>query len=149
MLFFWFFKNCELIRDYSLWRLNFIPLIHDSIIIIGSRFVTYTFGSLFNYKRWVRISIKNLNFSFLGQVFEYCLLDFNACRLRFISFGIRAQVLKSIFHPFIFCFLLSSYLLPFMFFILRSYFVRCTRLKSWTKLQKKKKNKKTKRRGNY
>jgi hypothetical protein len=36
-------------KDSSLWRSNFIPLVHDSFIIIGS----YTFGSRFNYKRWV------------------------------------------------------------------------------------------------
>ena len=30
-------------------------------------------------------SIKNLNFSFLRQVFQYCLLGLNACRLRFAS----------------------------------------------------------------
>ena len=41
LLFFWFFKNCELIRDSSLWRSNFIPLVHDSIIIIGSRCYLY------------------------------------------------------------------------------------------------------------
>ena len=71
LLFFWFFKNCELIRDSSLWRSNFIHLVHDSIIIIGSRCYTYTFDSRFDYKRWVKVSIKNLNFSFLGQVFQY------------------------------------------------------------------------------
>ena len=71
MLFFWFFKNCELIRDSSLWRSNFIPLDHDSIIIIGSRSVTYTFGSRFACKRWVKVFYQNLNFSFLGQVFQY------------------------------------------------------------------------------
>ena len=71
MLFFWFFKNCELIRDSFLWRSNFIPLVRDSIIIIGSRCYTYTFSLRFDYKRWVRVSIKNLNFSFLGQVFQY------------------------------------------------------------------------------
>ena len=130
MLFFWFFKNCELIRDSSLWRSNFIPLVRDSIITTGSRCYTYTFGSCFDYKRWVRVSIKNLNFSFLGQVFQYfCLvskrvdwsshhipiflLGLKACWLRFASFGIRAQVLKSVFYPFIFCFLLSSYLCSF------------------------------------
>ena len=37
---------------------------------------------------------QNLNFSFLGQVFQYYLLDFKACWLRFASFGISAQVLK-------------------------------------------------------
>jgi hypothetical protein len=31
-------KTCELINDSSLWRSNFIPSIHDSIIIIRSRF---------------------------------------------------------------------------------------------------------------
>ena len=30
----------------------------DLVIIIGSRFVTYTFGSRFIYKHWVGISIK-------------------------------------------------------------------------------------------
>ena len=44
LLFFWFFKNCELIRDSSLWRSNFIPLVRDSIVIIGLRSV-YTFSS--------------------------------------------------------------------------------------------------------
>ena len=117
MIFFWFFKNCELIMDSSLWRSNFIPLVCDSIIVIGSRCYSYTFGSHFYYKCWVRVSIKNLNFSFLGQVFQYfcwvskCVnwgshhipiffLGLKACRLRFASFGIRAQVLKSVFYPF-------------------------------------------------
>ena len=77
--FFWFFKNCELIKDSFLWLSNFIPSVHDSIIIIGSRSVTYTFGSRFIYKYWVRVSIKNLNFSFLGQVFQYYLLGLKAC----------------------------------------------------------------------
>ena len=71
LLFFWFFKNCELIRNSSLWRSNFIHLVHDSIINIGSRSVTYTFGSCFACKRWVRVFYQNLNFSFLGQVFQY------------------------------------------------------------------------------
>ena len=44
LLFFRFFKNCELIRDSFLWHSNFIPLVRDSIVIIGSRSV-YTFGS--------------------------------------------------------------------------------------------------------
>ena len=100
--FFWFFKNCELIRDFSLWRSNFIPSVHDLVIITGSRSVIYTFGSLFIYtfgslfiyKRWVRVSIKNLNFSFFGQIFQYHLLGLKTCRLRFASFDIRAQILK-------------------------------------------------------
>ena len=45
-----------------------IPLVCDSIIITRSMCYTYTFGSCFDYKRWVRVSIKNLNFSFFGQV---------------------------------------------------------------------------------
>ena len=156
LLFFWFFKDPEPIGDSSLCCSNLIPLVRDSIIIIGLRCYTYTFGLRFDYKRWVRVSIKNLNFSFLGQVFQYfCwvskrvdwgshhipifLLGLKACRLRFASFGIRAQVLKSVFYPFIFCFLLSSYLVPFVFFIPCSYFVTCTRLKSCTKLPPTKK----------
>ena len=58
MLFFWFFKICELIRDSSLWLSNFIPSVCDSIIIIGSRSTTYTFGSHFTYKRWVNVLSK-------------------------------------------------------------------------------------------
>ena len=49
---------CELIRDSLLWHSNCIPLVHDSIIIIGSRSIIYTFGLRFNYKRWVKVSIK-------------------------------------------------------------------------------------------
>ena len=62
MLFFWFFKNCELIRDSSLWHSNFIPLVRDSIIITGSRCYTYTFGSRFDYKRWVRVFYQKSEF---------------------------------------------------------------------------------------
>ena len=36
-----------------------------------------------------------MNFSFLEQVFQYYLLGLKVCKLRFASFGIRAQVLKS------------------------------------------------------
>jgi hypothetical protein len=31
-------RTYELIKDSYLWRSNFIPSVHDSIIIIGSRF---------------------------------------------------------------------------------------------------------------
>ena len=96
--FFWFFKNCELIKDSFLWRSNFIPSVHDSIIIIGSRSVTYTFGSRFIYKYWVRVSIKNLNFSFLGQVFQYYLLGLKARWLRFASLG---QLVRKLGHPYV------------------------------------------------
>ena len=65
--FFWFFKNCELIKDSSLWRSNYIPSVRDSIIIIGSGLVTNTFVSHFNYKRWVRVSIKIWIVAFLGK----------------------------------------------------------------------------------
>ena len=34
----------------------------------------YTFGSHFIYRRWVGVFYKNLNFSFLGQIFQYGLL---------------------------------------------------------------------------
>ena len=67
LLFFWFFKNYELIRDSSLWRSNFIPLVHDSIIIIGSRSVVYTFDLRFTYKRWVRVLSKIWILAFLGK----------------------------------------------------------------------------------
>jgi hypothetical protein len=30
-------KNLKLIKDSSLWHSNFIPSVHDSVIIIGSR----------------------------------------------------------------------------------------------------------------
>jgi hypothetical protein len=47
---YWFFRELEnLSRILASGVQNFIPLVHDSIIIIGSGF-----------------SIKNLNFSFLG-----------------------------------------------------------------------------------
>ena len=66
LLFFWFFKNCELIRDSSLWRSNFIALVRDSIVIIGSRSV-YTFGSRFTYKLWVKVPSKIWILAFLGK----------------------------------------------------------------------------------
>ena len=123
MLFFWFFKNCDLIRDSSLWRSNFILLVHDSIIITGSRCYTYTFGSHFDYKHWVKVSIKNLNFSFFGQLFQYYLLGLKMCRLRFASFGIRAQVLKSVFYPFYLLF--PVIILSCSFCVLYSLFLFC------------------------
>ena len=61
-LFFWFFK---LIRDSSLWRSNFIPSVRDSIVIIGSRSITYTFDSHFTYKHWVRVLSKICILAFL------------------------------------------------------------------------------------
>jgi len=66
-------------------------------------FKFYTFGLWFNYNHWVEVcyfiplvrvsfidvgsgfSIKNLNFSFLRQVFQYCLLGLKECQLRFAS----------------------------------------------------------------
>ena len=84
--FFWFFKNCELIRDSSLCHSNFIHLVRDSVIIIKSRSVTYTFGSHFACKRWVKVFYQNLNFSFLRKVFQYYLLGLKVCRLGFASF---------------------------------------------------------------
>ena len=89
LLYFWFFRNCKLIGDSSLWRSNFIPLVRDLVIIIGSRCYTYTFGSRFDYKCWVKVLYQNLNFSFLGQLFRYCLLGHKACRLRFASTNVQ------------------------------------------------------------
>ena len=63
----WFFKNCDLIKDSSWWHSNFIPLVHDSVIIIGSGSVTYTFGSHFIYKCWVRVSTKIRVLALLGK----------------------------------------------------------------------------------
>ena len=127
-------------QDSSLWRSNFIPLVYNSIIIIGSRSVTYIFGSRFAYKRWVRIFYQNLNFSFLGQIFQYfCwvskrvdwdsqhipifLLGLKACLLRFTSFGIRAQVLKSVFY--LFYLLFPVIILSYSFCVLYSLFLFC------------------------
>ena len=67
-LFFWFFKSCELIRDSSLWRSNFIPLVHDSVIIIGQGplLIHLIHVSFINIGSGL---YQNLNFSF--QVFQY------------------------------------------------------------------------------
>ena len=46
---------------------NFIPSVCDSIVIIGSRSVTYTFGSHFTYKCWVRVLSKIYILAFLGN----------------------------------------------------------------------------------
>ena len=65
-------------------------------------FKFYTFGSWFSYSHWVEVwylylwfvfylltlgrgFYQNLNFSFLRQVFQYYLLGFKACWLRFAS----------------------------------------------------------------
>ena len=85
MLFFWFFKNCELIRDSSLWRSNFIHLVHDSIVIIGSRPV-YTFGSRFTYKRWVRV-LSKIGILASWASIPIFLLGLKACRLRFATYS--------------------------------------------------------------
>ena len=44
----------------------FIPLVRDSIIIIGSRSI-YTFGSRFTYKRWAKVLSKIWILAFLGK----------------------------------------------------------------------------------
>ena len=64
------FYNFGLWFNYNHWVdvCNFIPLVHVSFIDVGSGF-----------------SMKNLNFSFLRQVFQYCLLGLKACQLRFAS----------------------------------------------------------------
>ena len=73
---------------------------YQGFFLVG--FKLYTSGSWFNYNHWVnvlylylcfvsiinvgsRFSTKNLNFSFLGQLFQYYLLGLKACRLRFPS----------------------------------------------------------------
>ena len=102
-------------------------------------FKFYTFSSWFNYNHWVEIcyftplvrvsfidvgsgfSIKNMNFSFLGQVFQYCLFGLKACQLVVASFGIRAQVLKSdllSFLSFVSCYHLILFHLCSLFLVL-------------------------------
>ena len=86
-------------QDSSLWRSNFIPLVYNSIIIIGSRSVTYIFGSRFAYKRWVRIFYQNLNFSFLGQVFQYFCwvskrVDWDSQHIPIFLLGLKAYLLR-------------------------------------------------------
>ena len=68
--FFCFFKNCELIKDSSLWHSNFTPSVCDLVIIIRSRSVTDTFDLRFNYKCWVRVSIKIWILAFLGKYYN-------------------------------------------------------------------------------
>ena len=68
--------------------------------------------------------LSNSDFSFLGQVFQFCFLGLKACLLRIASFGIRTlRLLNQVYYPFTFCFLLSFYLLPFVFFIPSSFFL--------------------------
>ena len=73
--------------------------IYQGFLLVTFNF--FTFGLWFNYNHWVEIcyfiplvlvsfidvgsgiSIKNLNFSFLRQVFQYCLLSLKVYRLRF------------------------------------------------------------------
>ena len=75
--------------------------IYQGFLLVTFNF--FTFGLWFNYNHWVGVCyfiplvhvsfidvgsgifIKNLNFSFLGQVFQYCLLGLKGCRLRFAS----------------------------------------------------------------
>ena len=45
----------------------------------------YTFNLRFIYKRWVGVFYQNSDFSFLGQVIQYCLLGLKACLLRIAS----------------------------------------------------------------
>ena len=44
------------------------------------------------FKHWVKVSIKNMSFSFLGQIFQYYLLGLKACQLRFASFLLQEMV---------------------------------------------------------
>jgi len=82
------FYTFGLCLNYNHWVrvCSFIPSILDSIIIIGSGFYYFIPSvrvSFINVRSG--FSIKNLNFSFLGQIFQYCLLGLKACRLRFAS----------------------------------------------------------------
>ena len=119
LLFFWFFKNCELIRDSSLWRSNFILLVHDSIIIIGSRSVTYTFDLRFTYKRWVRVFYQNMNFSFLGKYLNIFVGS------QSVSIEVRIIWYQSTGSKISFLSLLSfvSYYHPILFFLCSLFFV--------------------------
>ena len=82
---------------------------------------------------------QNLSFSFLGKIFQYYLLGLKACWLRFASFGIRAQVLKSIFLSLYLLFLVI--ILSCSFGVLYSLFLFCTCTKL-TKVKKRKKKEK-------
>jgi hypothetical protein len=70
-------------KDSSLWHSNFIPSVHDSIRIIGSRFVTLYLWFVFYFINvGLGFAIKNLNFSFLGSVFQYHLLGLNGVSIK-------------------------------------------------------------------
>ena len=134
----WFFKNCELIKDSSLWRSNFILSVCDSVIIIRSGFVTYTFGSRFIYNRWVRVSIEIWILAFLGKYSNIiCWISKCVDWDSIIWYQGKGSKIRFII-PLFFHFLLSSYLVPFIFIIPCSCFVTCTKLKSCTKFKKKK-----------
>ena len=53
----------------------------------------YTFNSRFIYKRWVVVFYQNSDFSFLGQVIQYCLLGLKACLLRIASLSLLFYML--------------------------------------------------------
>ena len=60
--------TCELIKDSSLWHSNFIPSVHDSIIIIGSGFVIFIPSIRVSFiSIGLGCSIKILILAFLGK----------------------------------------------------------------------------------
>ena len=116
---------------------NFIPSGHDSIVIIGLRSVTYTFGLRFTYKQRLRFYKKSVFlFSwaitpilFVGSqsvLIEVCIIWYHSTgsKISFLS-------LYLLFHVIIlscsFCVFYSSF-----------FFFRRTRLKSCTKVKKNK-----------
>ena len=79
-------KKRELIKDSSLWHSNFIPSVHDSFIIIGSGSVICILPIRVSF---INVGLgcfyQNSDFSFLGQVTQYCLLGLKVCLLRIAS----------------------------------------------------------------
>ena len=80
-------------KDY-IWTktlcLNLLTKKYRIMVLMVSVDLVYTFDSRFIYKLWVGVFYQNSDFSFLGQVFQYCLLGLKVCLLRIASFGIRA-----------------------------------------------------------
>ena len=114
MLFFWLFKNCEFIRDSSLWRSNFIPLVRVSIINVWLGFLSKIwilaflgkYSNIFDRSQNVSIEgrkgIRNENIfpsflAYLSPVWieikpEWCFLIFWIFLLFFLEFLIQGRV---------------------------------------------------------
>jgi hypothetical protein len=116
-------RTCELIKDSSLWRSNFILSVHDSIIIIGPRFCYFlplvrvlfiNVGSRFAIKSeffsWVYIPISLLGLN--GVLIEVRIIWYQS-----LGFKIRFTILLpfvSCYHPILF--LLCSLILVFVLY---------------------------------